>query len=85
MRQPDNLQRRDTIAFGDRPNALMTLVVRKTPWPRPMAKIIDRLKARERPTLRSVTDIDTIDEMAEELGDDSNFHRLLPSIPRTRR
>jgi SNF2 family DNA or RNA helicase len=81
------LQSRDTIAFGDRPNALVTLVVRKIlgsstfAVAETMAKIIDRLKARERPTIEAVTDIDSIDEMAEELDDDSESPSSPPIDP----
>jgi hypothetical protein len=81
------LQSRDTIAFGDRPNALVTLVVRKIlgsstfAVAETMAKIIDRLKARERPTIEAVTDIDTIDEMAEELDDESESPSPPPIDP----
>jgi len=81
------LQSRDTIAFGDRPNALVTLVVRKIlgsstfAVAETVAKIIERLKARELPTIEAVTDIDTIDEMAEELDDDSESPSPPPIDP----
>jgi superfamily II DNA or RNA helicase len=69
------LQRADTIAFGDRPNALVTLVVRKIlgsstfAVAETLSKIIDRLKAKERPSIETLVDVDTIDEVAEELGE----------------
>jgi superfamily II DNA/RNA helicase len=71
------LQRTDTIAFGERANALVTLVVRKIlgsstfAVAETMAKIIERLKAKELPTIEAVRDIDTVDEIAEEMTDDS--------------
>lgn len=72
------LQRPDTIAFGDRPNALVTLVVRKilgsstSAVAETLGKIIDRLQAKERPALDVAGDIDTVDEIAEELSDEAN-------------
>lgn len=72
------LQRTDTIAFGDRPNALVTLVVRKilgsstSAVSETLGKIIDRLKVKERPSIDIAGDIDTIDETAEELAEDTN-------------
>lgn len=70
------LQRPGTIAFGDRPNALVTLVVRKIlgsstfAVAETLAKIIDRLKSKARPTTETVNDYDVIDEDAEELADE---------------
>ncbi|NPT44886.1 DEAD/DEAH box helicase [Paraburkholderia sp. 1N] len=70
------LQRPGTIAFGDRPNALVTLVVRKIlgsstfALSETLAKIIERLKAKERPSIENLVDYDVIDEAAEEFDDD---------------
>jgi ERCC4-related helicase len=67
------LQRPSTIGFGDRPNALVTLVVRKILGSSTFAvsetlmRIIERLKAKERPSIESLVDYDVIDETAEEL------------------
>jgi superfamily II DNA or RNA helicase len=72
------LQRPDTIAFGDRPNALVTLVVRKilgsstSAVAETLGKILDRLRAKERPSIEVAADIDTVDEMAEELTDEAS-------------
>jgi len=71
------LQRTDTIAFGDKPNALVTLVVRKilgsstSAVSETLGKIIERLKAKERPTIEIAADIDSAEEIAEELAEDS--------------
>jgi superfamily II DNA/RNA helicase len=71
------LQRPDTIAFGDRPNALVTLVVRKilgsstSAVAETLGKIVERLKAKERPSIDVAGDIDTVDEIAEELTEES--------------
>ena len=54
------LQRPGTIAFGDRPNALVTLVVRKIlgsstfALSETLAKIIERLTAKVRPSIESL-------------------------------
>lgn len=70
------LQRPGTIAFGDRPNALVTLVVRKIlgsstfAVSETLARIIDRLKAKSRPSTEILDDYDVIDEAAEELADE---------------
>ena len=70
------LQRPGTIAFGDRPNALVTLVVRKILGSSTFAvaatltKIIDRLKATERPDIEALVDYDIVEEEAEEYEDD---------------
>ncbi|MPW05891.1 DEAD/DEAH box helicase [Paraburkholderia sp. CNPSo 3155] len=70
------LQRPGTIGFGDRPNALVTLVVRKIlgsstfAVSETLAKIIDRLRDKQRPTIENFVDYDTIDETAEEFEDD---------------
>jgi superfamily II DNA or RNA helicase len=67
------LQRRDTIAFGERPNALVTLIVRKIlgsstfALSETLTKIIDRLKAKQRPSTEILLDYDVADEVAEEM------------------
>lgn len=72
------LQRKDTIAFGNKPNQLVTMVVRKILGSSTFAiadtlkKIIDRLKQMETPTVETVADYDVIDEEAEEFDDNSN-------------
>lgn len=72
------LQRPDTIAFGDRPNALVTLVVRKilgsstSAVAETLGKIVERLKAKERPSIDVAGDIDTVDEIAEELTEETS-------------
>lgn len=69
------LQRKDTIAFGDKPNQLVTMVVRKILGSSTFAiadtlkKIIDRLTILQQPTVETVADYDVIDEDAEELAD----------------
>lgn len=69
------LQRKDTIAFGDKPNQLVTMVVRKILGSSTfaiadtLAKIIDRLTLLQLPTVETVADYDVIDEDAEELED----------------
>jgi hypothetical protein len=68
----DFLRRKDTIAFGEKPNQLVTLVVRKVlasstfAVAQTLAGIIDRLKVMKRPELEDLPDIDTADETAEE-------------------
>ena len=67
------LQRTDTIAFGDKPNQLVTLVVRKIlgsstfAVTETLARIIGRLKELRRPSIESLQDYDVVDEAAEEL------------------
>ena len=67
------LQRPDTIAFGERPNALVTLIVRKIlgsstfALSETLTKIIDRFKAKQRPSMESLVDYDVADEVAEEM------------------
>jgi SNF2 family DNA or RNA helicase len=71
------LQRPDTIGFGDRGNALVTLVVRKilgsstSAVAETLGTIIERLKAKKRPEAEIFTDVDTVDELAEELEEDA--------------
>ena len=74
------LQRDDTIAFGNKANQLVTMVVRKILGSSTFAigdtltKIIDRLKQLEPLTVEALGDYDVIDEDAEELdeGDDDD-------------
>ncbi|WP_038956628.1 SNF2-related protein [Bradyrhizobium japonicum] len=72
------LQRADTIAFGERPNALVTLIVRKILGSSTFAvsetltKILDRLKAKQRPSLETLVDYDVAEEVAEEMGESAN-------------
>ena len=76
------LQRNDTIAFGNKPNQLVTMVVRKILGSSTFAiadtlkKIIDRLKQMEAPSIDTVADYDIIEEEAEEFDDhgDSEAH-----------
>lgn len=69
------LQRTDTIAFGNKPNQLVTMVVRKILGSSTfaigdtLAKIIERLKLMQPPTVETVADYDVADEEAEELED----------------
>lgn len=69
------LQRTGTIAFG-RPNALVTLVVRKIlgsstfAVAETLAKVIERLKSKQRPSIDTLIDYDVIEEEAEELGNE---------------
>lgn len=70
------LQRKDTIAFGDKPNQLVTLVVRKilgsstSALVQTLDQILKRLE-KHLPVDRSVlSDIDTADEIAEEMDDE---------------
>lgn len=68
------LQRADTIAFGERPNALVTLIVRKIlgsstfALSETLTKILDRLKAKQRPSMESLVDYDVAEEVADEMG-----------------
>jgi superfamily II DNA or RNA helicase len=82
------LQRPNTIGFGERPNALVTLVVRKilgsstSAVAETLGKIIDRLKAKERPSAEIIGDIDAADEIAEELGEEANVAEEPPIDPK---
>lgn len=75
------LQRKDTVAFGNKPNQLVTMVVRKILGSSTFAiadtlkKIIDRLLQMQAPTAETVADYDVIDEDAEELGESENDDR----------
>jgi DNA-binding transcriptional regulator YiaG/superfamily II DNA or RNA helicase len=72
------LQRKDSIAFGNKPNQLVTMVVRKILGSSTfaiadtLAKIIERLKLMQPPTVETVADYDVADEDAEELEDTEN-------------
>lgn len=72
------LQRKDTIAFGNKPNQLVTMVVRKILGSSTFAiadtltKIIERLQKMQPPTLETVADYDVADEAAEEFDDTEN-------------
>lgn len=72
------LQRPDTIAFGERPNALVTLIVRKIlgsstfAVSETLAKILDRLKAKQRPSIESLVDYDVAEEVAEEMAENAD-------------
>lgn len=69
------LQRTDTIAFGDKPNQLVTLVVRKILGSSTFAvaqtleSIVQRLKAMQRVNVEDLSDLDDADEIAEEWSD----------------
>ena len=71
------LKRKDTIAFGDRANHLMTLVARKILGSSTFAisqflqGILNRLEEKKRINQTILEDIDIVDELAEEL--ESNF------------
>ena len=66
------LQRKDTIAFGEKPNQLVTLVIRKILGSSTFAvadtltSIIERLKKLQPLEPDDLSDIDTADEIAEE-------------------
>ena len=72
------LQRPNTIGFGERPNALVTLVVRKILGSSTFAvsetlmRVIERLKAKQRPSIESLVDYDVAEETAEELEEEED-------------
>lgn len=72
------LKRRDTVAFGAKPNQLVTLVVRKILGSSTFAvadtltAIIERLKKLEPIEADDLADIDTADEIAEEWNADAD-------------
>lgn len=72
------LQRKDTIAFGDKPNQLVTMVVRKILGSSTFAiadtlkKIIDRLGQMLPVDNAALSDYDVVDEDAEELEESEN-------------
>lgn len=78
------LQRGDTFAFGDTPNQLVTLVVRKILGSSTFAvaetlnKIIERLKRRLPPTSETVSDYDAVDNLAEEYATDETEQDSAP-------
>ncbi|MDP3856543.1 MAG: helicase-related protein, partial [Stagnimonas sp.] len=80
------LQRPDTIAFGNKPNQLITMVVRKILGSSTFAvaetltKIIDRLKQMRPLDIETVADYDVIDEDAEELDEDEEGNAPEPPI-----
>jgi superfamily II DNA or RNA helicase len=81
------LQRPDTIAFGAKPNQLITLVVRKILGSSTFAvadtltSIIERLKRLEAIQAEDLADIDTADEIAEEwTADDEDDDEEKPKI-----
>ena len=82
------LQRPGTIGFGERPNALVTLVVRKIlgsstfAVAETLARVIERLKAKQRPSIESLVDYDVIDEAAEELDDEEEQTVEIPIDPK---
>lgn len=82
------LQRKDTVAFGGRPNQLVTLIVRKIlgsstfAVAQTLTKIIERLNLIELPTLDDVADLDTAEEDAEEWdGEDAEDSADAPIDP----
>jgi hypothetical protein len=70
------LRRKDTVAFGEKPNQLITLVVRKIlgsstfAVAETLSSIIERLKALKRLEVEDFADIDTAEEIAEEWPSD---------------
>ena len=84
----DYLQRSDTVAFGNKPNQLVTMVVRKILGSSTFAvsatltKIIDRLKQMRPVDIETVADYDVIDEEAEELDDDGDANANQPVDPK---
>lgn len=72
------LQRKDTIAFGNKPNQLVTMVVRKILGSSTFAiadtlkKIIDRLTQMLPVDTTTVADYELVDEEAEELDEPEN-------------
>ncbi len=81
------LQRENTIAFGERTNALVVLVVRKIlgsstfAVAETLAKIIERLKSKQRPDADTLTDYDALDEDAEEMDEDEQSEDDAPVDP----
>lgn len=81
------LQRPGTFAFGGKPNALVTLIVRKILGSSTFAvaetlgKIIDRLKQKLPPTIETLTDYDVVEEVAEEVAPEGIPHAsMAPTI-----
>lgn len=81
------LQRPGTFGFGDRPNALVTLVVRKIlgsstfAVAETLAKVIERLKAKQRPSIDILSDYDVVEEEAEELDAEEEAEDEVPIDP----
>ena len=79
------LQRKDTIAFGDRTNHLLLLIARKILGSSTFAisqflqGIINRLEEKKRIDESLLNDIDTIDELAEEWGDEDGAEPEKPA------
>ena len=79
------LRRKDTVAFGEKPNQLITLVVRKIlgsstfAVAETLSSIIERLKALKRLEVEDFADIDTAEEIAEEWPSDDE---AIVSFPR---
>ncbi len=77
------LQRRDTIAFGDKPNPLVVLVVRKILGSSTFAvaatlqKIIDRLQVMQRPQAEDFGDYDAVEQDIEEFGGEEDLGSVL--------
>lgn len=82
------LQRKNTIAFGDKPNALVTLVVRKILGSSTFAvaetlgKIIDRLKVHQQPDAETVADFDAVETIAEEIDTEADLTPAPPIDPK---
>lgn len=80
------LQRSDTIAFGNKPNQLVTMVVRKIlgsstfAVAETLSRIIDRLKQMRPVDVETVADYDVIDEAAEELDETAGTATAEPPI-----
>ncbi|HEY1500949.1 MAG TPA: SNF2-related protein [Acidobacteriaceae bacterium] len=78
------LQRQDTIAFGNKPNQLITMVVRKILGSSTFAiadtlkKIIDRLTQMQPPTAETIADYDVIEEQDEELEESESGDAEVP-------
>ncbi len=81
------LQRKDTIAFGNKPNQLVTMVVRKILGSSTFAiadtlkKIVERLSQMLPPTIDTVADYDVVDEEAEEFDDGTATEPAPPIDP----
>ena len=80
------LRRKDTIAFGDRTNHLVILVARKILGSSTFAisqflqGIINRLEEKKRIDEGALDDIDTVEELAEELDYEEEMPKTEPPI-----
>jgi ERCC4-related helicase len=80
------LRRKDTIAFGDRTNHLVILVARKILGSSTFAisqflqGIINRLEEKKRIDETVLDDVDTVEELAEELDDEEETPKIEPPI-----